>query len=77
MNLSTVKWAQSNKTQSRELLGLFICVCIALRTIALHTILHRTDLIISLLPPDNRQCSDDAVNMAGNLGETQRHIQKA
>jgi len=27
MNLSTVKWAQSDKTQSRELLGLFImCV---------------------------------------------------
>ena len=27
MNLSTVKWAQWDKTQSRELLGLFICVC--------------------------------------------------
>jgi len=26
MNLSTVKWAQWDKTQSRELLGLFICV---------------------------------------------------
>jgi len=32
MNLSTVKWAQWDKTQSRELLGLFICVCIALCT---------------------------------------------
>jgi len=30
---------------SRELLGLFICVCIA-RAQLLHTILHRTDLII-------------------------------
>ena len=30
MNLSTVKWAQGDKTQSRELLGLFVCVCIAL-----------------------------------------------
>ena len=28
MNLSTVKWAQWDKTQSRKLLGLFICVCI-------------------------------------------------
>jgi len=26
MNLSTVKWAHRDKTQSRELLGLFICV---------------------------------------------------
>jgi len=26
MNLSTVKWAQRDKTQSRELLGLFIGV---------------------------------------------------
>ena len=40
MNLSTVKWAQWDKTQSRELLGLFICAQL------LHTILHRTDLII-------------------------------
>ena len=31
MNLSTVKWAQRDKTQSRELLGLFICVCICSR----------------------------------------------
>ena len=43
-----MKWAQWDKTQSRELLGLFICVCIALYTM-LHTILHRTDLIISPL----------------------------
>ena len=38
MNLSTVKWAQWDKTQSRELLGLFICVCIALCTIFAHNI---------------------------------------
>jgi len=44
MNLSTVKWAQWDKTQSRELLGLFMCAvyCVQL----LHTILHRTYLII-------------------------------
>jgi len=40
MNLRTVKWAQWDKTQSRELLGLFICAQL------LHTILDRTDLII-------------------------------
>jgi len=44
MNLSTGKWAQWDKTQSWELLGLFICVCIAPCTI--DTILHRTHLII-------------------------------
>ena len=38
MNLSTVKWAQWDKTQSRELLGLFICVCTALCTIVVHNI---------------------------------------
>jgi len=43
-----VKWAQWDKTQPRELLGLFICVCITALHCAqlLHTILHRTDLII-------------------------------
>ena len=46
MNLSAVKWAQWDKTQSRELLGLFICVCIVPCTIMLHTILHGTGLII-------------------------------
>ena len=45
MNLSTVKWAQWDKTKSRELLGLFICVCIHCAQL-LHTILHRTELII-------------------------------
>jgi len=32
MNVSTVKWAQRDKTQSRELLGLFVCVCVSLCT---------------------------------------------
>ena len=36
MNLSTVKWAQWDKTQSRELLE--VCVCIALCTIVAHNI---------------------------------------
>ena len=42
---STVKWAQWDKTQSRELL---VCsyVCASHCAQLLHTILHRTDLIV-------------------------------
>ena len=59
MNLSTVKWAQWDKTQSRELLGLVICVCIALCTIVAHnTAQNRPDNFPSC-PPDNHHCSDD------------------
>jgi len=45
MNLSTVKWAQWDKTQSRELL---VCsyVCASQCAQLLHTILYRTDLIV-------------------------------
>ena len=49
---STVKWAQWDKTQSRELL---VCsyVCASCCAQLLHTILHRTDLIVILpYPPD-------------------------
>jgi len=42
MNLSTVKRPQWGKTQSRELLGLFICAQL------LHTILHSTILILPM-----------------------------
>jgi len=38
MNISTAKWAQSDKTQSRDLLGLFIRLFIALCTIVAHNI---------------------------------------
>ena len=38
MNLCTMKLAHWDKTQSRELSGLFICVCIALCTIVAHNI---------------------------------------
>jgi len=48
MNLSTVKWAQLDKTQSRELLGLFICVCIALCTIVAHNIAQNRLIIFPL-----------------------------
>jgi len=59
MNLSTVKWAQWDKTQSRELLGLFICVCSSLcTTVAHNTAQNRPDNFPSC-PPDNHHCSDD------------------
>ena len=59
MNLSTGKWAQWDKTQPRELLDLFICVCIALcTTVAHNTAENRRDNFPSY-PPDNHHCSDD------------------
>jgi len=59
MNLSTVKWAQWDKTQSRELLGLFICVCIALCTTIAHNIAQNRPDNFPSYPPDNHHCSDD------------------
>jgi len=57
--LSKVKWAQWDKTQSGELLGLFICVCSSLCTIVAHnTAQNRPDNFPSC-PPDNHHCSDD------------------
>jgi len=61
MNLIVVKWAQWDRTQSRELLGLFIglCVCIALCTnVAHNTAQNRPDNFPSY-PPDSHHCSDD------------------
>ena len=59
MNLSRVKWAQWDKTQSRELSVLFICVCSSLCTIVAHnTAQNRPDSFPSC-PPDNHHCSDD------------------
>jgi len=59
MNLSTVKWAQWHKTQSRELLGLFICVCIALCTTVAHNIAQNRSDNFPSYPPNNHHCSDD------------------
>jgi len=57
MTLSTVKWAQWDKTQSRELLGLFICVCTTLCAIVVHnTAQNRPDNFPSY-PLDH--CSGD------------------
>ena len=59
MNLRTVKWAQWDKPQFRELLGLFICVCSSLCTIVAHnTAQNRPDNFPSC-PPDSHHCSDD------------------
>ena len=61
MKLSTVKWAQWDKTQSRELLGLFKCVCIALCTIVAHDIAQNRADNFPSYTPDNHHCSDDDV----------------
>jgi len=51
MNRKHSEMGQWDKTQSRELLGLFICVCIALCTIAAHnTAQNRPDLSHTLQP---------------------------
>ena len=81
MNLSTVKWAQWDKTQSRELLGLFICVCIALCTIVAHSIAqnmeNRPDNFPSY-PPDNHHCSylREGVGKPGKQGQSNKTKQK-
>ena len=59
MSLCTVKWAQWDKTQPRQLLGLFICVCIALCTIVAHNIAQNRPDNFPSYPPHNRHCSDD------------------
>ena len=55
INLRTVKWAQWDKTQSRELLVLFICVCIALCTIVAHNIAQNRHDNFPSYAPDNHQ----------------------
>ena len=59
MNLSTVKWAKWDKTQSRELLGLFICVCSSLCTTVAHNSAQNRPDNFPSCPPDNQHCSDD------------------
>ena len=66
MNLSTVKWAQWDKTQSRELIGLFICVCIALCTIVAHNIAQNRPDNFPSYPPDNHIFLE--LLQVGNLG---------
>ena len=86
MNLSTVKWAQWDKTQSRELLSLFICVCIALCTIVAHNIAQNRPDSFPPYPPDDHHSSDDVYLMEGgailkgkgtfSYSERKRYIRK-
>jgi len=74
MDLSTVKWAQRSKTQSRDLLGLFICVHCAPCTIVAHNIAQNRPDSFPSYPSDNHHCSDDVylregVNCLGNAAE--------
>ena len=73
MNLSTAKWAQWEKTQYRELLGLFLCVCIALCTIVanIHNIAQNRPDNFPSYPLDNHRCSDDVyLRERGSTGGT-------
>jgi len=55
---NTVKWAQWDKTQARELSGLFICMCTALcTTAAYNTAQNRPDNFPSYPPDIGRQSS--------------------
>ena len=58
MNLSTVKWAQWDKTQSRELL---VCsyVCALHCAIVAHNIAQNRPDNFPPYPPDNHHCTDD------------------
>ena len=75
MNLSTVKWAQWDKIQSRELLGLFICVCIALLcTIVAHNIAQNRHDNFPSYPLDNHHCSDYVYLREGGLNYYYHHL---
>jgi len=52
MNLSTVKWAQWDKTQSKELLGL-LCVHCTVHNCCKHNIAENRPDIFPSYPPDN------------------------
>jgi len=68
MNLSTVKWAQWDKTQSRDLFGLFICVC----TIVAHNIAQNRPDNFPPYPPDNHQGSYDVYLREGGRKKNKR-----
>jgi len=67
MNLSTVKWAQWDKTQSREPSVLFICVCRSLCTTVAHNIAQNRPDNFPCYPPDNHHCSGDVYLREGAL----------
>ena len=67
MNICIVKWTKWDKTQSRELLGLFICVCIALCIIVAHNTTQNIPDNFPSYPPDNHHRSDDVYLREGVL----------
>jgi len=62
-----MKWAQQDKTQSRELSSLFICVCIALCTIVSHNTAQKRPDNFPSCPPHNHHCSDDVYLREGGV----------
>ena len=62
-----MKWAQRDKTQSKELLGLFICMCIALCTTVAHNIAQNRPDNFPSYPPDNHHRSDDVYLREGGV----------
>jgi len=72
MNLSTVKWAQWDKTQSRELLILFICVCSSLCTIVAHNTAQNRPANFPSCPPDKHYCSGDVYLRERGSGQTRQ-----
>jgi len=57
------------QTQSRELLGLFMCVCIALCTIVAHNIAQNRPDNFPSYPPDNHHCSNDVYLREGGTAQ--------
>ena len=76
MKLSTLKWAQWDKTQSTEMLCLFICVCIALCTIVAHNIAQNRPDNFPCYPPHNHHCSDDVYLREGGIFSWNKVIHK-
>jgi len=56
------------QTQSRELLGLFICACIALCTTVAHNIAQNRPDNFPSYPPGNHHCSVDVYLREGGSG---------
>ena len=71
---STVKWAQWDKTQSRELL-VCSCVCIALCTIVAHNIAQNRPDSFPPYPPDNHHISGDVYLREGGSTGNRNNIE--
>ena len=72
MSLSTVKWAQWDKTQSKGLLGHSLWLCMALCTIVAHNIAQNRPDNFPSYPPDNHHRSDDVYLREG--GQTPLNV---